>query len=487
MTKPGDVFDRDREWKALADFVASARPGATLGLVYGRRRQGKTFLLETLAAAYGGFYFAALRQSTTQNLARLAEKYRLFTHSRARVHFASWEEALETVLALGEGSAEPVPVILDEFPYLLDGAPELPSLLQALLSPRSEAVQCWRTRLVLCGSALSTMRDLLAGTAPLGGRASLELLVHPFGYREAAAFWQAAGDPQLAMHLHALIGGTPAYVDMCQGAGPQSSEDLDAWVVRALLDPASAMFREGNVLLAEEEHVVDTSVYFAVLAAISQGRTRRGEIASAIGKAEGALAHPLTVLSEARLVAPLGDAVKQKRTTYHVAEPLLRLHQLVIAPNETRLERHQGEAVWAELADTVASNIYGPHFEHLARTWCVEHASTATLGGTASNVGPTHVACREHRCNHEVNVVVQQVTANSRDSIVAIGEAKWRTHACDMDQLTRLEHVGELLKLAPGVKLLVFSRTGFTDELTGVARSRSHVELIDVARLYRGS
>lgn len=344
----------------------------------------------------------------------MAETYRSFTRSRAHVQFSSWEEGLE------------------------------PSLLQAVLSPRGEAVRGWRSRLILCGSALSTMRNLLGGTAPLRGWASLELVIHPFGYRDAAAFWQVASDPQLAMRLHAIVGGTPAYVDMCNAPGPRSSDELDAWVVRALLDPASAMFREGNVLLAEEEQVVDTSVYFAVLTAISQGQTRRGEIAGAIGKAEGTLAHPLTALTEARLVAPLGDAMKQKRTTFHVAEPLLRLHQLVIA-------------------------------------------STASIGGTAGDVGPTRVACREHRCNHEVDVVVTQVKANSRDRIVAIGEAKWRTDACGVDQLTRLEHMRALLKLPLSVKLLLCSGAGFTYTLISAADSRPDVELVDVARLYQGT
>src|SRR5665811_1140469 len=96
MDKPQDVFDRDREWHALDGFVTRARRGAALGLVYGRRRQGKTFLLETLADTHGGFYFCALKQSSTQNRERLAEAYRTFTRSRARVHFASWDCLLYT-------------------------------------------------------------------------------------------------------------------------------------------------------------------------------------------------------------------------------------------------------------------------------------------------------------------------------------------------------------------------------------------------------
>ncbi len=273
---------------------------------------------------------------------------------------------------------------------------------------------------------------------------------------------------------------------MTNGSSPVSVEDLGRWVVDTLLDPASAMFREGNVVLSEEDRVVDTTAYFAVLAAISQGKTRRGEIAASIGRSEGALAHPLTVLAAAQLVDAIGDALKQKRTTFHIAEPVLRLHQLVIAPNEARLNRHQGERVWAEVADTVSSQIYGPHFEHVCRLWCSDHAAASTLGGPASSVGPTTIACRQHRVNHHIDVVVVTKVANVADRIVAIGEAKWRNAECDISHLRRLEHVRQLLAVSGPVKLLLFSRAGFSRELTADAVQRADVELVGTARVYRG-
>ena len=68
LEKPSHVFDRDREWKALADFAADGRPEATLGIVSGRRRQGKTYLLRSLAAATGGFFFEAAEATEADSL-----------------------------------------------------------------------------------------------------------------------------------------------------------------------------------------------------------------------------------------------------------------------------------------------------------------------------------------------------------------------------------------------------------------------------------
>lgn len=485
VKKPPDVFDRDREWEALDAFVPSRNPGTTLGLVYGRRRQGKTFLLETLVQQAGGLYLTALRQSSTQNLARMAEAYQRASGARGQVVFSDWEQAFDALLSMGQDATDPVLVVVDEFPYLLDAAPEIPSILQALLSPRSAAATRYRTRLVVCGSALSVMRRLLGGTAPLRGRASLELMVHPFGFRDAARFWGTADEPELSMMLHALVGGTPAYREMSGIEPPASLADFDAWAVAALLNPASAMFREGYVLLAEEPRITDAAVYFSVLSAISQGATRRGQIASAVGRAEGALAHPISVLMEAELIFQLPDAFKQRKTTYHIAEPMLRLHQVVIAPNEARLVRHHGTEVWAELADTVSSRIYGPHFEHLARTWCSEHAATSTLGGGASTVAPALVTCPAHKVNHELDVVVLESKAQTSDRVSALGEAKWRSTPMDVAQLERLEHVRDLLG-ARDAKLLCFSRSGFADKLVAMVRARKDVELVDMGRMYLG-
>ncbi|MFD0593389.1 hypothetical protein ACFQZ4_13275 [Catellatospora coxensis] len=79
VAKPRELFDRVHEWDALSGFVSQKRPGAALGLVYGRRRQGKTFLLSQLARATGGFMFTAAQQAAEQNLTDLSAAYHQFT------------------------------------------------------------------------------------------------------------------------------------------------------------------------------------------------------------------------------------------------------------------------------------------------------------------------------------------------------------------------------------------------------------------------
>ena len=474
VLRPAGLFDREFEWEALSRFAGDEGSGATLGLVYGRRRQGKTLLLQSLCEASGGLLISGLEQSRAQNLAAVGEAYGRFLGLGAPVSFPDWSGAVAGLFRLGEDRDGPLPVVLDEFPYLLAHAPELPSVIQAALSPRGRAKTRSRVRLVLCGSAFSVMGNLLGGSAPLRGRAALDLVVHPFDFRAAAEFWGVAGEWDLAVRLHALVGGTPAYRDFAGGSRPASTRGLGRWAAAHLLNPASAFFREGRLLLAEEVGMDDTALYFSVLAAMASGATRRGQIAAALGRKETALAHPLRMLEETRLITRLVNPLHERRSTWRISEPMVRFHHLVTAQHEARLSRHQATAVWDEVQPTVDSNIFGPHLEDLAREWTAFHAASGTVGGTVRMVGAAEVPCREHR-GHEVDVV-----ATSGDRVIALGEAKWRAvNAADVE---RLRHIRDITPNAGGARLLLFS-AGRSSKLA----SGGDLEVVDLERLYAGS
>jgi uncharacterized protein len=488
VSKPSELHDRVEEWAALSEFASDPDSGTVLGIVYGRRRQGKTLLLELLAEATDGFTFTGLQQANTQNLADLAAAYSGFAGVPAAA-FGSWADAVDALLTVGGRLGRPVPVVLDEFPYLVEQAPELPSVVQRALSPRSSARPSGQVRLILCGSAFTLMRGLLAGSAPLRGRARLELLVQPFDFRDAADFWGVLDEPELAFRLHALVGGTPAYRAMSVDR-PGSADEFDEWVVQRLLSPASAMFREGSALLYEEPELGDAALYHAVLGAICGGAHKRSEIARVLGRPDSALSHPLEMLERVQLVRKVNDALRSRRPLYQVGEPLIRLQHLVIRPFEARLVGRNRARVWDQVQDTVESLIHGPHLEDLARSWCIDHAEPETLGGLPGRCEPALVACREHKKTHELDVVVSSDPPQGKSQILAIGEVKATTWHVGLNQLERLQHIRSLLPSgahAGAVKLLLFSRAGFTSDLIAQASSDDEVELIDLPRLYHGS
>src|SRR5262245_16525421 len=101
MERPADMFDRVEEWSALGDFCEDPAPGATLGVVTGRRRQGKSFLLEAACEQTGGLYHQALEGTAADSLRLFGERFAAHTGAAAPLAFASWPDAIDAVLALG--------------------------------------------------------------------------------------------------------------------------------------------------------------------------------------------------------------------------------------------------------------------------------------------------------------------------------------------------------------------------------------------------
>jgi hypothetical protein len=249
------------------------------------------------------------------------------------------------------------------------------------------------------------------------------------------------------------------------------------------------MFREGGLLLREDPSISDPTSYAAVLAAVSAGHHRRSEIAAAVGRSSSSLAHLLNGLQDIGLLEHVEDAFRDKRSVFRVAEPVVRLYQLLIQRHEPELIVGRADRVWADNADTVAGKIYGPHFEELARQWSFEHAAAETLGGRATWVRSTEIACREHRRGHELDLVVGESPAFGPERITAIGEAKGTLTPMGVQQLERLQHLRGLLpsdRVGALPKLLLFARSGFTDDLRREADRRSDVELVDLHRMYAG-
>jgi len=490
------MFDREFEWSELVRFATYDAPGPTLGIVSGRRRQGKTYLLDALVRAAGGLMFTATEAAAPESLREFGAALAGFRGEPVPYRFANWDEALSQLLAGASGSA-PTVVVLDEFPYLVRQAPELPSLIQRQLDPGARRSGA-QVRLLLCGSALSLMGKLLSGNAPLRGRAALELVVPTFDFRLAARFW-GIPDPRTAVLTNAVVGGTPAYRrEFSQDDAPAGPDDFDPWLVRTVLNPARPLFREARYLLATEPDLRDTALYHSVLAAIAEGNATRGGIASYLARRSTDLAHPLGVLEDAGLISREADLLRGNRSAYRIAEPMVTFYHAVMRPAWGDLERPGRAAdIWRRLRQTFVSKVVGPHFERLCRDWARWYAAPETFGGYPATVGSGTINDRSGRALIEIDVAVlaqgeagQAQGQAGRPEVLCLGEAKWNT-VLTPGHLERLTRARDLLRDHPSARagdrtrLALFSGAGFSDELRRLAARSPEIVLVDLERLYR--
>ncbi len=487
IAKPMDMFDRDREWEALTHFATTAQPNATLGVVSGRRRQGKTFLLEALCAETGGFFFSAEESTEAESLRHLSAVYGAFIGSAAPISFTDWRQAIDALLALA-GDRE-IPVIIDEFPYLVRSSPSLPSVLQAALSPRRAERLASRARMLLCGSAMSFMGALLSGSAPLRGRAGLELVVHTLDYRLAAEFWGIT-DPALAVKVNAIVGGTPAYRrEFVADDVPASPTDFDQWVLRTVLNPASPLFREARYLLSEEPGLRDIGLYHSVLAAVASGKCTSGGIATYVGRKTSDITHPLSVLQDSGLLRRDADAFRANRSVYRIAEPLITFYEAIMRPDWRAWEHGRDSAGrWQELQHRFHGNVIGPHFEEICRTWALDYAPPGSLGGRVSRVASGVVNDAERRTTHEVDLAAFGTSNDGGETLLAIGEAKWND-IMGLGHLDRLRRIRMLLANTrrfdtSETRLVCFSGAGFNEALQAEAAANDDIVLVKLNDLY---
>lgn len=487
MQRPPELFDREREWSDLVEFVQHRGPGTRLALVRGRRRQGKSFLLRRLSEATGGFYYQALEQERSQALDALGTAAGEYLRvAGGRLAFSDWDEAIGAITGIRQGD-QPAVVVIDELPYLFAHSPELPSLLQRSIDAsrdRGPAV-----RLIVCGSALSVMANLLVGTQALRERASHDVSVGSFDYRTSGKFWQIE-DARVAFQVHAVIGGTPGYRDFIAAKTPTRMADFDRWLERGVLNPASAMFREDDYLLTEERSLTDRALYHAVIGAISAGKTSQAAIAAAVGRENRAVQHPLKALEEAGFVIRDDDMLRSRRPIYRLSDPIVRFHHAVKRPDLARFEDRRFAEAWADAQPRFSTHVLGPHFEQLARDFTFKFASSDTVGGHVADVGPAVVNDPNARAQHELDVVATVRRRSGATEVAAIGEAKHTNRARTVSDLNRLASVRALLvdrdQAPAATKLLLFSASGFDRNLVAAAAGRGDVELINLDRIYTG-
>ncbi|RJO74723.1 ATP-binding protein [Nocardia panacis] len=480
------MFDRDFEWAELARFAEFDDPRATLGIVSGRRRQGKTFLLDALATATGGFMFTATETTEADALRLFGDALADHLGEPVPFRFESWNTAIARLMQIATNG--PKVVVIDEFPFLVKASPSLPSIIQRELDPGAQH-RNMPVRLLLCGSAIRFMGQLLSGGAPLRGRAGLELIVPTFDYRGAARFW-GIDDPLTAFRTNAIVGGTPAYRrEFTQGDTPAGPDDFDAWVVRAVLNPGRPLFREGRYLLAEEPALHEAGLYHAVLAAIADGNAGRGAIASCLERKSTDLAHPLAVLQDVGMITHERDAFRRNRSEYRIADPLIGFYHSIMRPNWGDLERPgRAATVWRRVRPTFRSKVLGPHFERICREWARWYADAETFGGYPDRVASGTVADPASKSTHEIDIAVFG-RDGEREQLLAIGEAK-SGEPVGLGHLERLRRIRELL-LERGIaseqtRLALFGALGFTSDLLREAEADRGIQLVGLDRLYCG-
>ena len=433
--------NRHRELAALRSWweAGAARPA----VVWGRRRVGKTALLQEFAAGLASVFHTGAGRPVEGELLQLTRQVAAVAPQQLRDlasrPYADWDDALEGLAQLA--SDTPLLVVLDEFPELVATSPELPGVLRAFLDRSRGRTQL---RLLLCGSAVRHMEALQEQRAPLYGRFDLSLIVHPFQPHEAALMLPDLTPPDRAL-VFGLVGGIPLYLSWWDQAATVADN-----VRRLACTPGAPLLTEGQLVLATEVERGDYPA--AVLHAVAAGRTRYGEIKTQL-RAEPA--RTLDRLVELRLLermVPVTESARSRRGYYRLADNYLAFYLAVLTRFRVEIDRGLGESILPVLLASLDDHL-GMPWEEAFRQHLRRLAAAGSLAPDVVAVGPWW----SDDGQSEIDAVA--LAGRSREPVL-VGEAKWSRRQDATRLVTGLQRKALRLGAAHQVRFAVCARDG---------------------------
>jgi AAA+ ATPase superfamily predicted ATPase len=436
----GAFLDRENETAALEQAWASH--GSVLALVWGRRRTGKTRLLGKFIEGKRAIFYGATQQASPTELRGLADATREALRPSGSDllslgDFPDWTVAFDY---LGEKSRdERLVVVLDEFPYLVEAEPGLPSIIQRFWDHQGRET---RLLLVLCGSAQAVMEDLQTQRAPLFGRVDLRLHLRPFAYREAALFTPRLQPADRAL-VYGVLGGMPVYLQRWDDR-LASEANLHA----LFANPVSPLVEEGEFVLSSE--LPEASGYFRILHAIAAGERTYGAIKDFAGiEIQRQLERLISIGLVERTLPITENPSRSKRALYRIADNFLNFWFRFIYRHRADIARGLGSELLERSVIPALSDYMGEPWEEMCRDFIRVEAITGRLPVEVSRVG--------RWWNRDNSVEIDIVGLRGKEVVLA-GSVKW-SRSAGTQELRALRRAAEALPdRAEHVQLAVFAR-----------------------------
>ena len=451
---------RERELHKLNELYQTS--GFQFPVIYGRRRVGKTALINEFIKDKDAIFFTGIESNAQQNLENFSRSILSYAdEALENTVFPSFQAALEYVFKLAEKKR--IVLVIDEYPYVAKASKSLASTLQVLIDKNKDASKLF---LILCGSSMSFMENhVLAYKAPLYGRRTAQFKILPFDFFESKQYFKNFSDLDMAV-VYGIVGGTPQYLLQMN-----DNLSLEENIKRCFFDPTSPLFEEPGNLLKQE--VREPAIYNAIITAIATGSTKLSEISSKVGEETSACSAYIKNLISLGIVkkeTPFAEASKRK-TIYKIDDNLFRFWYRFIPDNIAAINRGLVDAVYEKVSPKI-SEYMGVVFEDI----CIQYLWKLRADGNAAieftDLGRWWGNDPKKKQETEIDIM------GAGDGNCAIfGECKRTNEKVDAAIFDELVYKSTLFHYT-NIHFYLFAKTGFTKSCEDRARELGNVTLV---------
>jgi AAA+ ATPase superfamily predicted ATPase len=475
-----DFFGRQSELAALEERFQS--DNFEFGVIYGRRRVGKTTLLSEFAKGRPTIFFSALRSSAEENLAFLSAAIidvlgtiagASAVNGLSSAVYSTFQDAFDAVFAIAEEKR--LVLIIDEYPYLIQSYPAVSSLLQHLVDRHKSTS---RLLLVLSGSSMTQMhREFFTANRPLYGRKTFQIKVKPFGFFEMKeGFDKASLNPNLMSMIYAVYGGTPKYFE-----GYDEYRSLKRNVMRDFLTIGAPLLDEPESVLKQE--IRESASYNTLFSAIAGGANRYSELSSKARLESGnisAYLDNLVFLDLIRREVPSYTAEK-KKTLYRIDDNFFCFWYRFIPRNLSLINAGRQELAY-QYINANLDQYMGGAFEQICLEYLWQLNGSERLPFAFAEAGRWWGTDASRKCEAEIDILAH----NNNDSAIFC-ECKWSAKQVGEDILTELAERTTLPQFSRLTQrhLALFSKSGFTRRCQQLAETMKNVSLFTLEDMLR--
>ena len=451
---------RKKELASLEKMYHSGR--FEFCVIYGRRRVGKTALINHFLSEKKAIYFMGVESNETQNLINLSRRINEYTSGiETESTFSSFQTALEAVFELSK--KERTILVIDEYPYVARSSKSLSSTLQMIIDKYKDSS---KLMLILCGSSMSYMVDnVLAYKSPLYGRRTAQMKIEPFDFFEAGTYLKNMSDTDKAL-AYGIVGGTPQYLLQIS-----DNASIEENIKRCFLDPVSFLYEEPVNLIKQE--IREPAIYTAVISAIAGGASKMSEISVKVGENTNVCSAYLTNLINLGIIekeTPYGED-RSRRTLYRLEDNMFRFWYRFVLNNISLISRGADELVYKRIEPHL-SEYMGSIFEDICKQYLWKLLIEGRCPVEFSTLGRWWGTDPDSRSQTEIDIIGEQ------DKNTALfGECKWTNEKTDTGVLELLIKRSRLFHYS-NAHYYVFSRSGFTDGCITKAAETGNVTLV---------